>query len=178
MKRVLMKVLPLFLLVTLTVMGCARADLPEETPTAGFWPTHAPGATPYIRTAPAEREPVPAEAETYVSIEALWGDIYEEFGHFYAKKYELELFRSLPQDEPFSFVPHSPRFVLDEGEALRMAMLFDGLEGCEARVIALKQIVDGQDDWGFLTVLTMTPARLFELSELREGLARLAEGAP
>ena len=80
-------------------------------------------------------------------------------------KDELELFRALPQDEPYSFVPHSLRFVLDEGEALRMAELFDGQEGCQARVVAMHQISDGLDDWGFLTVMDCTPARLFELSE-------------
>ncbi len=60
--------------------------------------------------------------------------------------------------------PHSARFELDEGEAMRMARLFDALDGVEARVIAMHQIVEGLDDWGFLTVLTTTPARLFELS--------------
>jgi hypothetical protein len=85
------------------------------------------------------------------------------------------MFRSLPQDEPFSFVPHSPRDELDEGEAMRTARLFDALEGIDARVIAQHTLFEGLDDWGYLTVVTMTPARLFELSEeldeLQRGLA-------
>ena len=133
---------------------------------ANPWPTHAPGATPYVHTmsetAPA---PEPQEGEVFETMEDLWDSIYERFGHFYSKKDELEMFRELPQNDPYSFVPHSPRDVLDEGEAMRTAKLFAALEGVDARVIAMHQIVDGLDDWGFMTVLTMTPARLFELSE-------------
>ncbi len=144
----------------LVLGGCARA---EAAPSP--WPTHAPEATPYVRVFSEADVPRAEEAEHFESMEDLWSSIYEEFGRFYAKRDELEMFRSLPQDKPYSFVPHSPRFTLDEGEAMRMARLFDKLEGCEVKVIALHQLVDGLDDWGFLTVVTMTPARLFELSE-------------
>lgn len=165
MKKVFFKALPLLMLLALILAGCAQsAAEPAATSSANPWPTHAPGATPYVRTQEEVPQP-PAEAGEAVPIEVLWSDIYEQFGHFYAKKDELEMFRELPQEEPYSFVPHSPRDVLDEGEAMRTAKLFDALDGCEARVIALHQIVDGLDDWGFLTVVTMTPARLFELSE-------------
>lgn len=148
------------LLLSLSLAGCASA---EAAPSP--WPTHAPEATPYVRVYNHENDTPVDESIHFNSMEDLWSSIYEKFGHFYAKKDELEMFRSLPQDEPYDFVPHSVRFELDEGEAMRMARLFDGLEGCEVKVIALHQLVDSLDDWSFLTVVTMTPARLFELSE-------------
>ena len=165
MKNMILKALPLLLILALALAGCAQAGTGAAPAVAGSWPTHAPDATPYVRTASAQPAPAPEEGETYESFGALWDDIYERFGNFHARKEELEMFRQLPQEEPYAFVPHSPLFVLDEGEAMRMARLFDALEGCEARVIAMRQIVDGNEDWGFLTVVTMTPARLFELSE-------------
>ena len=166
MKRLLFKALPGLFLLALLLAGCARSAPAPAAASANPWPTHAPGATPYVHTmsetAPA---PEPQEGEVFETMEDLWDSIYERFGKFYAKKDELKMFRELPQNEPYSFVPHSPRFVLDEGEAMRTAKLFDAQDGVEARVIAMHSIVDGLDDWGFMTVLTMTPARLFELSE-------------
>ncbi len=160
----LTKAIPFLLLLLLILTGCAQGRT-AAAPSAKPWPTHAPDATPYVLTMSETAAPEPAEGETFESMEALWDSIYERFGHFYARQDELELFRNWDQDSVYSFVPHSPRFVLDEGEAMRMAKLFDALDGVDARVIAMHQIVDGLDDWGFMTVLTMTPARLFELSE-------------
>ena len=139
----------------------------EAAPIQKPWPTHAPEATPYVRVYNAEDFPKAEEAETVVfeSIEDLWGHLYTQFGRFYARDEEYEMFRNLPQNEPYSFVPHSVRFELDEGEAMRMARYFDALDGCEARVIAQHTLQEGLDDWGYLTVVTMTPARFFELSE-------------
>lgn len=154
MKKNLHGILTLMLALFLAAGAQAAAD-------AAPWPTHAPEATPYIRLAP-EVPPMP-EAEEPAQIS--WDDIFARFGSFSARKEELALFRSLPQDEPYAFVPHSDRFELDEGEALRMAELFDALEGVEARVIAMRTVVGGAPAWDFLTVVTMTPARLFELSE-------------
>ena len=155
------KAIPFLLTLALILTGCAQGS--AAVPTAKPWPTHAPDATPYVRLM---TEAAPKAEEEYAAFD--WDAIYERFGSFYARKDELELFRALPQDEPYSFVPHSLRFVLDEGEALRMAELFDGQESCKARVVAMHQISDGLDDWGFLTVVDCTPARLFELSETLE----------
>ena len=166
MKKVFLRALPLLLLFALALAGCARSAAAPAAASTNPWPTHAPGATPYVLTM-SETAPAPEtqEGEVFETMEDLWDSIYERFGNFYAKKDELKMFRELPQNEPYSFVPHSPRDVLDEGEAMRTAKLFDAQDGVEARVIAMHSIVDGLDDWGFLTVLTMTPARLFELSE-------------
>jgi len=166
MKRIALKSLAVCLLLALTLAGCSHAGA-AAAPSAKPWPTHAPDATPYVRTYSAEEVQTPAHAEAE-PIEVFWESIYARFGNFYAKDWELDMFRALPQDVPYDFVPHTPPFGLDEGEAMRMARLFDGLDGCEAKVIAMHQITDGLDDWGYLTVVTMTPARLFELSETLE----------
>ena len=150
-------------LLSFTILSAAA----EASPITKPWPTHAPEATPYVRVYNAEDFPKAEEAETVVfeSIEDLWGHLYTQFGHFYAKSDELEMFRNLPQDEPYPFVPHSVRFELDEGEAMRMARYFGALDGVDARVIAQHTLQDGLDTWDYLTVVTMTPARFFELSE-------------
>ena len=163
MRKIIRKPILLIIILSLLLPGCSRADA-SAAPSAKPWPTHAPDATPYVRPFRAEDVQTPEHAEAE-PVENFWESIYDSFGNFYAKDWELEMFRALPQDVPYDFVPHTPSFGLDEGEAMRMARLFDGLDGCEARVIALHQITDGLDDWGYLTVVTMTPARLFELSE-------------
>ena len=163
MKKIVVTSILLILILSLALTGCSHADA-AAAPPAKPWPTHAPDATPYVRPYSAETAQM-AEGDAAETIEVTWDDLYDSFGHFYAKDWELAMFRALPQDVPFDFVPHSFCFGLDEGEAMRMARFFDGLDGCEARVIAMHQITDGLDDWGYLTIVTMTPARLFELSE-------------
>jgi len=162
MKRKILNTALLCSLLTLALAGQAHA---ADT-TAKPWPTHAPEATPFVRvndgSAVYEGQ---AEPVVYESIEDMWGHFKTRFGRFYARDEELEMFRALPQDKPYPFVPHSVRFELDEGEAMRMARYFDALDGVDARVIAQHTLLDGQDDWGYITVVTMTPARFFELSE-------------
>ena len=149
-------------LLSFTILSAAA----EASPITKPWPTHAPEATPYVRvfedSAVQEDQ---AEPVVYESIEDMWAHFHEKFGRFYAKSDELEMFRNLPQDEPYPFVPHSVRFELDEGEAMRMARYFDALDGVDARVIAQHTLFEGLDTWDYMTVVTMTPARFFELSE-------------
>lgn len=146
----------LLLLLFLVFKGADAEAAPKP------WPTHAPDATPYVRVFTPEGASTPPDTDTvYIT----WDDLYARFGHFYARTEELEEFRALPQDETCSFVPHSAYFMLDEGEAMRMAQLFDRQEGVEARVLAMHSISSGLDDWSFLCVIETTPARLFELSE-------------
>lgn len=150
------------LLLSFALAGCAHANAASASKP---WPTHAPEATPYVRVYSEADIPRAEEGEHFESMEDLWRSIYAEFGHFYAKQDELEMFRALPQDEPYSFVPHSARFHLDKTEAMRMARLFSEKEGCTVNVKALHQLVDGLHDWSYITIVTMTPARMFELSE-------------
>ena len=162
MKRKIVSCVTLSLSALLVFGITAQADSPASKP----WPTHAPDATPYVRVFDPEAEPPAPEPEPahYDTVEDAFRSFYEEVNHFYFKDWELEQFRRLPQDEPYSFAPHSWGFSLDEGEAMRIAKLFAAYEGVEARVIAMHQLVDGLDDWSYTPVVTMTPARMFELS--------------
>ena len=155
------------ILIPIFALALAVGAKADASPIQKPWPTHAPEATPYVRVYNAEDYPKGGEADpvVYESIEDMWAHFHEKFGRFYAKSDELEMFRNLPQNEPYPFVPHSTRFELDEGEAMRMARYFDALDGVDARVIAQHTLFEGLDDWGYLTVVTMTPARFFELSE-------------
>lgn len=146
----------LLLLLLLAFKGAEAEAAPQP------WPTHAPDATPYVHIFTPEVAPPPPDTD---AVYITWDDLYARFGHFYARTEELEEFRALPQDEPYSFVSHSERSGLDEGETMRMAQLFDRQEGVEARVLAMHSISSGLDDWSFLCVIETTPARLFELSE-------------
>ena len=154
------------ILIPIVALALAVGAKADASPIQKPWPTHAPEATPYVRvndgSAVYDGEAEPVEFE---SIEEMWGHFHEKFGRFYARGEELEMFRALPQNEPYSFVPHSVRFELDEGEAMRMARCFDALDGVDARVIAQHTLFEGLDTWDYLTVVTMTPARFFELSE-------------
>ena len=146
----------LLLLLFLVFKGADAQAAPQP------WPTHAPDATPYVRIFTPEVAPPPPDTD---AVYITWDDLYARFGHFYARTEELEEFRALPQDETSSFVLHSERSGLDEGETMRMARLFDKQEGVEARVLAMHSISSGLDDWNFLCVIDTTPTRLFELSE-------------
>ncbi len=163
MKKIVSRgILPLILTLAALSGGLRgeAASVPEP------WPTHAPDATPYVRVYDPAAEPTgETEPEQVGSVEEMLASLYEPFGHFYARGEELEMFRALPQDEPFSFVPHSVDFSLEESGAMRLARLFSGKEGCAVVVRAMHQLIQGEDDWAYLPVVTMTPARLFELSE-------------
>ncbi len=179
MKNIILYLVVLTQTFALGLAGCSsNATAQSPAVAAAPWPSHAPEATPYIHVYTGNEAAADAggDAEAF---ETAWDAMYERFGSFYARKAEFEMFRSLPQEEAYPFVPHSEGFSLNEGEAMRMAMLFGEMEGCEAKVIALHQITAGVDDWNYLTVVTMTPSRMFELStELEESfmIEQLYEG--
>jgi hypothetical protein len=78
--------------LSFALLGAAADTSPIIKP----WPTHAPEATPYVRVYNAEDFPKAEEAETVVfeSIEDLWGRLYTQFGRFYARDEEYEMFRA------------------------------------------------------------------------------------
>ena len=141
-------------ILSLALLGAKADASPVQKP----WPTHAPEATPYVRIYNAEDFPKDGEDPVvYESIEDMWSHFKTQFGRFYAKSDELEMFRNLPQDEPYSFVPHSVRYELDEGDAMRMARYFDALDGVDARVIAQHTLFEGLDTWD--STLRTRPSR-------------------
>ena len=94
----------MFLLLFLVFKGANAEAAPQP------WPTHAPEATPYVRvndgSAVYAGEPEPVYDE---SPEDFWGRFHEKFGRFYARGEELEMFRALPQDEPYPLSLCSPQ---------------------------------------------------------------------
>lgn len=172
MKRTLCLVL-----LSLTVLsGCASAAA-EPMPTAAASPwgevQHAEAA-PYVRTleqlkAARPEEQEPAEDQEVLSSEEFLQKLYEKKGSFYFTDLELEMFEALPQDEPYSFVPHPDRFIfyhdqMEESDYIALAEQFVEA-GCEAKVKKLYNIEDGYENIGYLVVVSTTPAHLWELAE-------------
>ncbi len=104
-----------------------------------------------------------------MSVEEYVQSFYVVKGSFYFKDWELEMFEALPQDEPYSFVPHPEQFIFNHdqyGEADYIALAEQFVEaGCEAKVKKLYSIEDGYEDIAYLVVVTTTPSHLWELSE-------------
>ena len=132
------------------------------------WPSHAPGATPYVRLkneAQAEREEEPDEH--YNTYEELLRSMYAEEGDFYAKDWEMQMFRDLPQGEPYSFVVHTDVMLRGEDtleEHILLAQKFADM-GCAAKVKEMRAVYEGQEEIGWVTIVTTTPAHLWELSD-------------
>ena len=85
----------------------------------------------------------------------------------------MQMFRELPQDEPYSFVVRTDAMLqgadtLDDHIAL--AQIFAGL-GCEAKVKEMRSIEDGKKFTAWVTIITTTPAHFWEISgSLKEKL--------
>lgn len=159
------------MLLSLTVLtGCGSAAA-EPMPTAAASPwgevQHA-GAAPYVRTQ-EQSDAAPMNELDRASFVELVRGMRVEKGSFYIKDWELEMFDALPQDDPYSFVPHPERFILDHdlyGESDYIALAEQFAEaGCEAKVKMLHNIEDGYENIAYLVVVTTTPAHLWELSE-------------
>ena len=165
MKR--MAILPLFLcLVFLAACGGSAATAADAS--AAPWPSHAPEATPYVRlqTEPAAAPPS-EEGEQHESWEELLQSMYTEEGDFYGKDWEMQMFRELPQDEPYAFVVRTNAMLqgadtLDDHIAL--AQKFTDL-GCEARVKEMRSVEEGQEHTAWVTVITTSPAHIWEISD-------------
>lgn len=116
------------LLCAALLSGCAS----EAEESTAAWPTHEPGATPYVRLMPSEgelraqAEATEQEPQEYGSPQELLRSLYDEVGSFYIKSDEREMFLELPQDEPFSFVAH---VFPDYGSDPRLQELSDKLNG-------------------------------------------------
>lgn len=171
MKRALCLVL--LSLALLSGCGSPAAEAPMPTAAASPWgEVQRAEATPYVRTAQMQQAAAPTEEQedkVYESYEDFIREIYAVKGSFYFKDWELEMFESLPQDEPYSFVPRADRFYFENGqyeEADYIAFAEQFVEaGCEAKVKKLYSLEDGYEDISYLVIVTTTPAHLWELSE-------------
>lgn len=103
------RIILLLFLCTVFLTACGNrsesATITSESP----WPSHAPDATPYVRLqSEANGMPAPEngqdQTEDYESYEDIIRRIYAKEGNFYGKDWELQMFKDLPQDEPYPFV--------------------------------------------------------------------------
>lgn len=163
-----MKKICFVLILTLctVICGCGGNEgyIP---PTEEVWPSHSPEATPYIHLYEPpvpETEEIPPE-ETYSSFEELLESLYSRVGNFFVKDWELEMFRGLPQSEPYSFVVHmeQPIGTYTEDTAIATAEYFTAL-GCNVRVKRQETTSDGMRSLAYVVILDITPEKLWELS--------------
>ena len=139
-------------------------------PAEQTWPSHAPEATPFVRTqeeAKMQHLEEAAQEQPQGSWEETLDRLYTTVGKFQFKDWEKEMFQQLPQDEPYSFVVHTPQFLRGIGDLedhIALARRFAD-EGCEAKVKRMDAVQDGVRTVGYITVVTTTPARLWELAE-------------
>ena len=93
--------------------------------------------------------------------------IYAEEGNYYVIDWELEMFKSLPQDEPYPFVVRTNAMLqgadtLDDHIAL--AEKFSEL-GCETKVKEMHSVEDGKKHTAWVTIITTTPSHFWEISD-------------
>ena len=161
----------LFAFCGLLLCSCGqRMDTPAS---AGQpWPSHAPESTPYVCT---REEAVHRHLEESLQDSDRGGESWEETldsiysfkGCFRMKDWEKKMFEELPQDEPYNFVIHTLRFLRGDGgleEHIALAQEFVNL-GCEAQVKQMDAIQDGKHTIDYITVVTATPAHMWELAD-------------
>lgn len=163
--------LPL-LLCTVLLTACGnRSESATITPESS-WPSHAPDATPYVQLQ-SESNGMPdpengqGQAENYGNYEDFIRSIYAEEGDFYGKDWELEMFKNLPQDEPYPFVVRTNAMLQGAdtvNDHIALAQKFVEL-GCEAKVKEMRSVEDGKEYLAWVTIITTTPSHLWELSE-------------
>lgn len=178
------RALCLMLLALTLLSGCGSAAAePQPTAAASPWgEVQRAEAVPYVCTqeqrkaAARAEEQEPAEEAEFSSYEEFLRKLYVEKGSFYFKDWELEMFEALPQDEPYAFVPHTDRFRytfdrngkphynFEESDYIAFAEQFVEA-GCEARVKKLQSVEDGTEYIHYITIVTTTPAHLWELAE-------------
>ena len=162
------KAILLFLFCLVFLAACGGSAEPAAAASEVPWPSHAPEATPYVRlqTEPAAAPPSETEGEHYDNWEELLRNMYTVEGDLYAINWEMEMFRELPQDEPYAFVVHTSAMLrgadtLDDHIAL--ARKFIDL-GCEAKVKEMHSVEEGQEYTAWVTVITATPAHIWKIS--------------
>ncbi len=161
----------LLILCMIFLAACGKRPEAATIVTASPWPSHAPGATPYVRLQ-AESSTTPnsgthqGPVEHSESYEDIIRKLYTEDGNYYGKDWEMQMFRELPQDEPYSFVVRTDA-MLQGGDTLddhiALAQEFAEL-GCEAKVKEMRSIEDGKEFTAWVTIITTTPAHFWEIS--------------
>ena len=166
------KTVLLVILCMVFLTACGSRSESVTVTEASQWPSHAPGATPYVRLE-IENNEMPASEDTqntadqYESYEDFINSIYATEGDLYAKKWELAMFKEeLPQDEPYSFAVHTNAMLTGSDTSddhIALAKKFAEL-GCEAKVKEMRSVEDGKEYIAWVTVITTTPSHLWEIS--------------
>ena len=165
------RIMLLLFLCTFFLTACRNRSEAATIETVSPWPSHAPEATPYVRLQSEEGELPGPESEAgrsdqYESYEDIMRRIYAEEGNYYGKDWEMQMFRELPQDEPYSFVVRTNAMLqgadtLDDHIAL--AQKFSEL-GCEAKVKEMRSVEAGKEYSAWVTIITTTPSHFWEIS--------------
>ena len=106
------------------------------------------------------------QPEDYKSYEDIIHSIYAEEGNYYGKDWELQMFRELPQDEPYPFVVRTNAMLQGADtvdDHIALAQRFTEL-GCDAKVKEMRSIEDGKEYTAWVTIITTTPSHFWEIS--------------
>ncbi len=164
---------PLFMLLCLVLLmlsACASQTEGSGTPVQP-WPSHAPGSSPYISPQGQQAQSPEIQVESYESWEALLESMYERENNFFFKDWELEMFKALPQDEPYYFTVHlysTADYGSNENDIIA-AEDFSAL-GAEAQVKAYTLIENGMEETSYTCFVRCTPAELWEMSSRTQEL--------
>ena len=182
--------------ITVLLTGCADTGAArQDTPTLEEG-SHGADAAPFIRTdSMFAEEPGQGMDDThaYASWEEVLEALYAREGSFFLRENDMEEFRRWAQDEPREFVIHPEPgtdgdermaaisdengAITDLNEYIRIRNEYDmqtaetfAALGCPVRVCAASGIENGEEVSGYICIITVTPARLWELSGQVEGL--------
>lgn len=133
-----------------------------------------------------------SDNQIYESWDEVLESIYKREGNFFLRKDDMEEFHEWAQDEPRDFVIHpepgadgdkrteaisEDGMITDMNEYTRIRNEYDmktaetfAALGCPVRVCAESSIEDGEEMKDCVCIITVTPARLWELSGQVDGL--------
>lgn len=155
----------LFLLICCELLLCVGcAPEPAGTIPRMPQPSPAPEATPYVKLPVTSEAPPTPEAEFYDSWEEMLESFYVAENNLWFNDWELEMFKALPQDEPYTFTVHlATRTKHDNDEVMATAREFSEL-GAETEVWDMVSIFNGEEEHYYTCFVRCTPNELWTLS--------------
>lgn len=142
--------------------------------------------------AESQNEPEQSDNQIYESWDEVLEQIYKREGSFFLRRDDMEEFHEWAQDEPRDFVIHpepgadgdkrteaisEDGMITDMNEYTRLRNEYDmktaetfAALGCPVRVCAESSIEDSEEMKDYVCIITVTPARLWELSGQVDGL--------
>ena len=147
----------------LLLAACAAEPASGDIPRLP-WPSHAPEATPYVRVPEHSATPPTPQAEFYDSWEELLASMYVAENNFWFNDWELEMFKALPQDEPYDFTVHLATAAgHDNLDVMKTAEEFVDL-GIETEVWDMRSVFGGEEEHYYVCFIRCTPVELWEIS--------------